>query len=782
MGKATVAFIALLAVAACGEVTGMPGTDGGDDDDPDASAERFSIGGMVANLRGTGLVLRNNGGDDLAIAASGTFEFATALASGTDFAVTVQSQPTGPAQVCTVSGGTGTVASADVTSVTVNCVTTQYTIGGTVTGLVGTARLRNTLPGGGTDVVDVSANGTYAFPTPVAPGSTFDVAMQSQPQGAQCYVTGPAASPGTGTVGNADVANVDLGCVATPVMSAIAMSCDTSTAAIQWTEVAGATYTLAYGPGGAETFVDLPAGTTSYVPAPALGVGDYVARVQAHRAGLDGVFSVDQPFRVEAVPVVTVTNSGAACVGGGATLDASPAGGTYAWTGPGGFTASSQTVNLTGLGAGGNMAGTYEVTVTVNGCSNSASTSVTTSSVPGSFVQTTTADFNANTNTSVVTTSNEVSLTDDLAVGSGTSSTTYFGNTTLAGGTYDYANFTVNAGVTLTITGSQPLVIRATGTVTINGTIQASGTAGSDGVTSTSAGVGGPGGPGGGSGGAGSYSASVGQVPATTGTGAGPGAGGTAWSGGGGGGHALVGSSGNNAAGGAAYGSPSITPLTTGSGAGGGSGGFNCGGGGGGGGGGYVQISATTISVGAAGQILVNGGNGGSDGTGNCGGGGGGSGGSIHLRARTLTVAGTLSSTGGTGGTSTYTTPGAAGSVGRIRLDGTTRSITGTVTPAAGMVGGLSYAAAGSSRTPSVAPANMCTWGNVSFTATTPGGSTFVVNVLNGTTNAVLLAGVTSGSSLAAIPATTPIKLQGVFGSTSSTATLRDWTATYTTR
>ncbi len=80
----------------------------------------FSIGGTVSGLAGTGLVLQNNGGDNLAFTVSGAFSFATKLAANTNYAVTVLTQPSG--STCSVANGTGTVANADITNVAVTCV------------------------------------------------------------------------------------------------------------------------------------------------------------------------------------------------------------------------------------------------------------------------------------------------------------------------------------------------------------------------------------------------------------------------------------------------------------------------------------------------------------------------------------------------------------------------------------------------------------------------------------------------------------------------------------
>lgn len=268
-------------------------------------------------------------------------------------------------------------------------------------------------------------------------------------------------------------------------------------------------------------------------------------------------------------------------------------------------------------------------------------------------------------------------------------------NTTLAGGTYNYTTFNINSGVTVNVTGTQPLIIHCTGAVTINGMLAANGGTGTNGVTFSGAGTGGIGVAGGANGGNGVFSASLGPLPGT----AGSGTGGTnnqggAWSGGGGSGYAAVGGSTLNSSGGQggpAYGTPAILGLESGSGGGGGSGGYNCGSGGGGAGGGLIVIhSAVSITIGATGAITCNGGNGGSDGGGNCGGGGGGSGGSIWLASPSMSHGGALSCTGGAGGSSQvnyspYWGQGATGSAGRIRLDyNGTLSGTGTTSPAVG--------------------------------------------------------------------------------------------------
>jgi 6-phosphogluconolactonase (cycloisomerase 2 family) len=88
-----------------------------------SSSSNVTIGGAVSGLAGTGLVLQDNGGDNLSVTANGSFTFKTALATGKPYAVTVATQPTAPAQTCTVTNGTGTTGSSNVTNVTVSCIT-----------------------------------------------------------------------------------------------------------------------------------------------------------------------------------------------------------------------------------------------------------------------------------------------------------------------------------------------------------------------------------------------------------------------------------------------------------------------------------------------------------------------------------------------------------------------------------------------------------------------------------------------------------------------------------
>jgi uncharacterized delta-60 repeat protein len=94
------------------------------DDDARAGPVSFSLGGSVAGLAGTGLVLREaNSGLTVSPSANGTFTFPAPLLSGLPYDVRVATQPVAPIQQCSVARGTGTVASADIADVAVTCTT-----------------------------------------------------------------------------------------------------------------------------------------------------------------------------------------------------------------------------------------------------------------------------------------------------------------------------------------------------------------------------------------------------------------------------------------------------------------------------------------------------------------------------------------------------------------------------------------------------------------------------------------------------------------------------------
>jgi 6-phosphogluconolactonase (cycloisomerase 2 family) len=197
------AFVCSFFLGACG---GNSSNNGGQGNSP--PPQTFTIGGTVSGLaQGAQLTLENNGGNALVITGDGAFVFATPVVDNGAYAVTVGNSP--PGQTCTVSAGTGTGVTANVTNVGVICSVAAYTIGGTVSGLAAGAQLE--LENNGSDPLVVTANGAFTFAIPVAQSAGYAVTLSTRPLGEVCSV-----SNGSGTGVAASVASVNVSCTSTP--------------------------------------------------------------------------------------------------------------------------------------------------------------------------------------------------------------------------------------------------------------------------------------------------------------------------------------------------------------------------------------------------------------------------------------------------------------------------------------------------------------------------------------------------------------------------------------
>jgi hypothetical protein len=82
-------------------------------------AGAFAIGGALVGLMGSGLILQNNGGDDLVLDQNGEFWFATPVMDGHTYNVTLAVLP--PGESCVVANAVGSVRGAVVASIIVTC-------------------------------------------------------------------------------------------------------------------------------------------------------------------------------------------------------------------------------------------------------------------------------------------------------------------------------------------------------------------------------------------------------------------------------------------------------------------------------------------------------------------------------------------------------------------------------------------------------------------------------------------------------------------------------------
>ena len=171
----------------------------------------YSVGGSVSGLSpGKVVTLLNNRGNARIVTNNGNFTFSNGLTTGAAYNVTVGIQPAG--QSCLVMGGTGTVTTSSISTVSVIC-SSAFSVGGTVSGLTASGlvlKLNNA-------AILIIPNGasTFKFATSVPTGSSYAVSIGVQPAGHFCSVTGGSNGNGTGTMANSAVSSLAINCVKT---------------------------------------------------------------------------------------------------------------------------------------------------------------------------------------------------------------------------------------------------------------------------------------------------------------------------------------------------------------------------------------------------------------------------------------------------------------------------------------------------------------------------------------------------------------------------------------
>lgn len=174
---------------------------------PPPSADSFAISGGISGLTGTGLTLQLNGAQSTPITDNGAFFFKTGVPNGQAYAVSIESQPVGPSQTCSIVQGSGTVNAANITNVSVSCVINSFAVWGQVSGLTGSGIV---LQNNGADDLSIAGNGPVKFLSKLPSGAAYNVTILSQPAEPEliCSVTG-----GAGKIENADVTTIAVGCV-----------------------------------------------------------------------------------------------------------------------------------------------------------------------------------------------------------------------------------------------------------------------------------------------------------------------------------------------------------------------------------------------------------------------------------------------------------------------------------------------------------------------------------------------------------------------------------------
>ena len=300
-----------------------------------------------------------------------TISLSTPTVSGATYSWTGPNGFTSSLQNPTRSSATTADAGTYSVTVTVNGCTSAA---GTTNVVVNTTPATPTASNGG----PYCAGATIALSTPTVSGATYS---WTGPNGFTSSLQNPTrnnattADAGTysvtitvnGCTSAAGTTNVVVNATpATPTASNGGPYCEGATISLSTPTVSGATYSWT-GPNGFTSSAQNPTRSNA-TPADA---GTYSVTVTVNGCtSVAGTTSVV----VNATPSTpTASNGGPYCEGATISLSTpTVSGATYSWTGPNGFTSSNQ--NPTRSNATTADAGTYSVTITVNGCTSAAGT------------------------------------------------------------------------------------------------------------------------------------------------------------------------------------------------------------------------------------------------------------------------------------------------------------------------------------------------------------------------------------------------------------------------
>ncbi|TGM35770.1 glucanase [Leptospira biflexa] len=144
----------------------------------------YLISGTAPGLLGNGLQLQNvtGAGTDTINVNSTSFSFPP-LPAGETYNFSIISQPTNPSQTCSITSPgvtAGTMTATPITA-TITCTTNSFVVNAQVIGILGTLSVGNELKLtlDGSNTINVTADGTFAFPGTYLSGGTFSVTIDN---------------------------------------------------------------------------------------------------------------------------------------------------------------------------------------------------------------------------------------------------------------------------------------------------------------------------------------------------------------------------------------------------------------------------------------------------------------------------------------------------------------------------------------------------------------------------------------------------------------------------
>jgi hypothetical protein len=268
-----------------------------------SSGPPLTLSGTISGLTTSGLSLTALGVNLEITAGAKSFTFGPILVDGLGYDVTAPDQPSG--QICTVTNGSGTASTANISNVVVTCSDKTFNIGGTISGLSASGLVLTN----GSDMLSVPAGATsFTMPTAVAYGSGYHVTVTTQPTGLTCDVTS-----GSGTVGDGAVTNIAVKCTDQPLTVGGSISGLERATGLVLAD-GSSTYTV-------------PAGATSFtLDTPESSGNAYAVRVQSQPVGM--TCSIGKG--VGTIPTHDVADISITCSGEAYTLGGTVAGVTSA--------------------------------------------------------------------------------------------------------------------------------------------------------------------------------------------------------------------------------------------------------------------------------------------------------------------------------------------------------------------------------------------------------------------------------------------------------------------
>ncbi|MGW8394889.1 hypothetical protein [Pseudoduganella sp. HUAS MS19] len=169
----------------------------------------FTLGGTITGLANNGLILQNNGGNDLSINAGATsFSFPNSISYGTEYRVSIKQQP--EHMTCGFLGGTEHGSAGHTTSINIaiSCSQNAYALGGTVEGLNATGLVL--VNGSSSGSITIAKDATsFTVPGTIPVGTAYGITVLAQPDTLSCSVEN-----GSGVMGDAPRTNVKVICKA----------------------------------------------------------------------------------------------------------------------------------------------------------------------------------------------------------------------------------------------------------------------------------------------------------------------------------------------------------------------------------------------------------------------------------------------------------------------------------------------------------------------------------------------------------------------------------------